>query len=130
MANEIHVDYKTGETLYAVRFQPGGNVFITDGSADQVWSDPTLYDVTMTENGNGGHYEGDFDASANITEGSYQVSVFLQTGASPANGDPQLYTGVIYWDGTSELTIFTIDSSINILTASESKQLNVYGEGE
>jgi hypothetical protein len=130
MANELQADYKTGETLYAARFQPEGNVFITDGSADQVWSDPTLYNVTMTENGNGGHYEGDFDASANIAEGTYQVTVFLQTGASPANGDPQLYKGEIYWDGTSELTIFTLDNSISILTASESKQLNIYGEGE
>jgi len=129
MSNEIHADYKTGETLYATRFQPDGNVFIADGSADQVWSDPTLYDVTMTENGDGGHYEGDFDASANIAAGTYQVTVFLQVGASPANGDPQLYKGEIYWDGDSELTIFTLDGSIDILIANSSK-VNVYGVGE
>jgi hypothetical protein len=84
----------------------------------------------MAENGNGGHYEGDFDASANIAAGTYQVTIFLQTGGSPANGDPQLYKGEIYWDGTAEISIFTLDNSINILTAAGSRVLNVYGVGE
>jgi hypothetical protein len=130
MANEIHADYKTGEILYATRFQPDGNVFITDGSADQVWSDPTLYNVPMTENGNGGHYEGDFDTLENIGAGVYQITVFLQTGGSPSNGDPQLYKGEIYWDGVAEITIFTLDIEISTLTVSQSRVLNVYGEGE
>ena len=130
MSNEIQADYKTGETLYATRSIPGGNVFITDGSSSQVWSDPTLYDVTMTENGNGGKYVGSFDASANISEGTYQVTVYLQTGGSPANGDPQLYRGEIYWDGTAEITIFTLDASLNVLAVGEVKVVNVFGPGE
>ena len=149
MANEIQADYKSGETLYATRFQPAGNVFITDGSADQVWSDPTLYDVPVTENGNGGHYEGDFDASANIAAGTYQVTVFLQTGVNPANGDPQLYKGEIFWDGTAEITIGTLDTTIeddvigggddtletisdqlDTVIAGTVSPINVYGEGE
>jgi hypothetical protein len=128
--NEIHADYTTGATLYATRFQPDGNVFVTSGSSDQVWSDPTLYNVTMTENGDGGHYEGDFDASGNIVAGVYQITIFLQTGATPANGDPQLYKGEIYWDGTEEINLFTLDEKIVEVFDSQAKQLNVYEVGE
>ena len=131
---EIHADYITGSTLYSCRFQPDGNVFLSSGASDEVWgaggNDASNYAVTMTEDGVGGHYSGEFDPSSNIAEGTYQVTVYLQTGGSPADSDTAIYKGEIYWDGTSEITIFTLDSDINILKLSSSKVLNIYGPGE
>jgi hypothetical protein len=124
--NEIPHDHLTGSTLYATRFQPDGNVFVTDGSSDEAWTDADLYDVTMTEDGVGGHYVGDFDTSGNITEGVYQVAVFLQEGGSPANSDFVIARGQISWDGTAEINGFTLDTSLTILSAQGSRVLNKY----
>ena len=134
MPNEIHADYITGSTLYSCRFQPDGNVFLPNGATDEVWGtggrDASDYDVTMTEDGVGGHYVGSFDPSSNIPEGTYQVTVFLQAGGAPVDSDTALFKGEIYWDGTSELTIFTLNNSISILTAAGSRVLNIFGPGE
>jgi hypothetical protein len=130
LAKELSFDYLTGSTLYAARFQLDGNVFVTSGLTDEVWATADLYDVEMTEDGIGGHYVGNFDTSENITEGVYQVTVYLQTGGSPANSDTAIGRGQMSWDGTAELNFFTIDNSINILTATGSKVLNIFGPGE
>ncbi len=149
MANEISWDFISGEVLYAARFQPDGNVFITDGSTDEVWATADDYDVTMTEDGVGGHYVGDFDTSANIAAGVYSVAIYLQDGGSPANADRAIAKGIMYWDGTDELNIFTLDTTINddvigadgdtleslsdqmdLLSSEDSKVLNVYRIGE
>ena len=101
-ADEIHVDYDSGFTLYAARFQPDGNVFVTDGTSDEVWATAGNYDVTMTENGTGGHYVGSFDTVPNIAAGTYKVTVFEQLGGSPADSDRAIYVGTIVWTGTAE----------------------------
>ena len=41
-----------------------------------------------------------------------------------------IYQGEISWDGTAEINIYTLDTSINVLTAAGSRVLNVYGAGE
>ncbi len=115
MPNEISVDYGTGFTLYAARFQPDGNVFVTTGASDEVWATADNYDVTMTEDGVGGHYVGDFDASANISAGVYDVAVYLQSGGSPANADTALFRGKIYWDGTTENDTQTMTSDLETI---------------
>ena len=124
--NELSFDTTSGGTLYAVRFQLDGNVFLTDGSADEVWSTATDYDVTMTEDGVGGHYVGSFDASGNITVGVYPVAVYLQSGGSPANSDIVLGRGIMYWDGTEEENVATIGDQMNVLAALQGRVLNVY----
>lgn len=116
MANEIFANYLTGQTLYSVRFQLDGNVFLTSGASDEVWGtggrDADNYDVTMTEDGAGGHYVGDFDTSGNIASGVYRDTVFLQDGGSPADTDFAISQGEIYWDGTAELNFFTLNTQI------------------
>lgn len=124
--NEISFDYSTGFTLYAARFQLDGNVFVTDGSADEVWSTAADYDVTMTEDGVGGHYTGSFDASSNIEAGVYPVAVYLRSGGSPANSDTALGRGIMYWDGEKEENIATIGDQMNVLAALQGRVLNVY----
>lgn len=109
MANEIGHNHISGETLYMCRFQPSGEVFITDGSSYEDWGDSGHdvddYDVAMTENGSGGHYVCDFDPSENIEEGSYRIAIYLQAGANPADSDICIAQGVIYWDGNAAVTI-------------------------
>ncbi len=151
MANEIAHNFPTGSTLYAARFQMDGDVFITTGASDETWgaggNDADDYDVTMTENGSGGHYVGSFDGSGNISAGVYKVTVYWQSGASPADGDLAIAQGVMYWDGTAEINTRTVDTKIDdevigddgdsntdlsgqmdVLSAQKSQVLNVYNE--
>lgn len=109
MANEIHVDYESGKTLYAVRFSSAGQVALSDGSSFENWGanshDADDYDVALTEIGSGGsHYVGAFDGSSNISAGRYCIVVFVQAGASPADGDKIIGSGEINWTGSGELT--------------------------
>lgn len=116
MADEITHNAVTGLTLYACRFQQNGDVFITDGSSDEVWGTAghtaDTYDVAMTEEDSCGHYKADFDASANIAAGVYQVVVYLQAGVNPADSDVPLAQGEICWDGSSEINLSTLTTFI------------------
>ncbi len=111
--NEVFHNFTTGNTLYSCVFQLDGNVFLSNGESDEVWGtggrDADDYDMTMTEDGVGGHYVGSFDAS--IPEGVYRVTVFLQAGANPVDADFPLAQGVIYWNGAAEVDIFTEQES-------------------
>lgn len=114
MSNEFVWDTTPGLNIYAIRWQPDGDVFITDGSADEAYgaggNDADDYDVTMSEVGaSSGHYVGHFDAGANIAAGIYPYTFYIRQGASPADSDRPIAKGIEYWDGTSEVT--------NIMTA-------------
>lgn len=129
--SEIHHNHASLNTLYFCAFQPDGNVFLTGGASDEVWGtggrDASDYAETMAEDGSGGHYIGTFTVAV---AGTYNVTVFLQDGVSPVDADIPLAQGEIYWDGTNELSLFTIDASLIALSAEGSKVLNIYGEGE
>jgi hypothetical protein len=132
MSNEITHNTKTGLTLYACRFQPDGDVFLTNGATDEVWGtagrDADDYDVTVTEEDGSGHYKGDFDTSANITvAAAYPVTVYRQLGANPADSDPAIAQGVIDWDGTAEITLVTLDADITLIVTNQDTVKNVYG---
>ena len=128
MSDEITHNAPTGLTLYACRFQPNGDVFLTNGATDEVWGtggrDADNYDVAMAEEGSSGHYKGNFDTSANISaEDSYPVTVYRQLGADPADGDPAIAQGEIDWDGTKEVTL--VDVGLDM-----TRVKNVYGKDE
>ena len=116
MANEVPYDITSGETLYHTRFQLNGDVFVTDGSSDESWgaggNTAADYDVTMPEKGSSGHYVGNFDTSNNIAAGEYRVTIRLQAGGNPADSDLRIARGTMYWDGTAEISIFTLDTTI------------------
>ncbi len=130
MANEIPKNYVSGRILYLTRFQLDGNVFLTNGASDEIWgaggNDADNYDVTMTEDGAGGHYVGNFDTSGNIVAGIYRVAVYLQAGGSPADSDFAIGEGEIYWDGSSEDNPSSISDQLNVLSAQGSRVLNKY----
>jgi len=133
MSDEITHNAPTGLTLYACRYQPNGDVFLTDGATDEVWGtagrDADDYDVAMTEEDGSGHYKGDFDTSTNITgAAAYPVTVYRQLGGSPADSDPALAQGIMNWDGTAELNFVTLDVSIAAVSIAQLAILNIYDE--
>jgi hypothetical protein len=105
MANEIHIDYASGNTLYAVVRNGAGDVWYITGQVFEVWGTGSRtaddYDISLTDK-NGSRYVGNFDN--NIPAGRYSVQVFLQAGANPADGDNLVGSNEIVWSGTGRLT--------------------------
>ena len=76
----------------------------------------------MTEQGSGsGHYTCQFDASANISAGIYRVVIYVQAGANPADSDVAkgaIGQGEGYWDGTSEIKLYSLNTDTGTLDTS------------
>jgi hypothetical protein len=106
MANEIHIDYESGNTLYAVVRDGGGKVWYVAGQVFEDWGtdshDAADYDIALTDK-SGARYVGDFDS--NIPAGRYTTQVFLQAGANPADTDSLVGAGLLIWTGGSVLTV-------------------------
>ena len=105
MANEIHVDYTSGNTLYAVVrnsvgevWYAGGQVFETWGTGGRAADD---YDISLIDK-SGNRYVGNFDS--NIPAGRYSIQIFSQAGANPADSDNLVGGGEIVWSGVGEVT--------------------------
>jgi len=108
MANEVHADHESGDSLYGVVYNSAGQANIAGGNTFEDWgdgaSDADTYDFAITEVGTGGvRYVGDFPSTI-TTAGIYSVVSFLKLGASPADGDDIIGGQTIYWSGTAELT--------------------------
>jgi len=105
MANEIQVDYASGNTLYAVIRNRAGQVWCAGQQAFETWGaggrGSEDYDLSLVDK-NGGRYVGDFDA--NIPAGSYAVQCSVQAGASPAETDTLADSRDIVWTGTAAVT--------------------------
>jgi len=106
MANEIHIDYPSGNTVYAVVRNTSGQVWYPSGQVFEDWGtngrDADDYDMTLTDK-SGDRYVGDFDA--NISAGRYTIQAFLQAGTNPADSDDLVGGGQIIWRGSGELTV-------------------------
>ena len=105
MANEIHVDYASGNTLYAVVRNNSGEVWYVAGEIFETWGtdgrDADDYDISLIDK-SGSKYVGNFDA--NIPAGRYCVQIFLQAGAGPTDGDSLIGSIEIFWSGTGKIT--------------------------
>ena len=114
MANEITHNYTSGLALYFCCFQQDGDVFLTGGASDEVWGTGGRtaddYDEAVTEEATSGHYKGSM--AAGVGAGVYQVQVRLRAGASPANSDIAIGQGEIYWTGSAEKNISTLDAHL------------------
>jgi len=107
MADEFYTTFGSGgETLYLMMrtlaglvWYPTGEVFETPGTGSRT---PADYDLTVTDCSYG-HYKASMDT--NITVGTYIWQIMLQAGASPADGDECINSGVIEWSGSAEETI-------------------------
>lgn len=109
MANEIHIDYASGHTVYASVRNRAGQVWCPAAQAFENWGDAGHdaddYDIALADKG-GSRYLGDFDAS--IPAGRYGVQCFAQAGAAPAPSDLLIDGRTIHWTGAAELTAMTI----------------------
>jgi hypothetical protein len=105
MANEIHLDYASGNSVYAVVRNVAGQVWYAVGAAFESWGNnghnADNYDISLTDK-SGSRYVGNFDA--NIPAGRYTVQMFLQAGANPADSDELIGGARIIWTGSAELT--------------------------
>jgi len=107
MANEFYTTFGSGgESLYLMMrtlaglvWYPTGEAFETPGTGSRT---PADYDLTVTDCSYG-HYKASMDT--NITVGTYIWQIMLQAGASPADGDECINSGVIEWSGSAEETI-------------------------
>jgi len=106
MANEIYMDYASGNTVYAVVRDSAGRVWYPVGQAFEDWGtsghDADSYDISLTDK-NGDRYVGDF--VANIPVGRYTIQAFLQAGSNPADTDDLVGGYEIIWRGSRELTV-------------------------
>jgi len=105
MANEIHVDYTSGNTLYAVVRNSVGEVWYAGGQVFESWGTGSRaaddYDISLTDK-SGNRYVGSFDS--NIPAGRYSIQIFSQAGANPADSDNLVGGGEIVWSGVGEVT--------------------------
>jgi hypothetical protein len=106
MANEIHVDYDSGNTVYAVIRNSAGQVWNPVAEAFEDWGtsghDAEDYALPLADKG-GSRYIGDFDV--NIPAGHYTIQAFLQAGAEPIDGDSLISRSDIIWRDNGVLTI-------------------------
>ena len=105
MANEIHADYASGNTLYAIVRDISGKVWYIAGEVFEAWGTDGRgaddYDIGLTDK-SGSRYVGNFDGT--IPVGRYSVQVFLQAGANPVNGDTIISSEEILWSGSGKIT--------------------------
>ena len=153
MANEIWHSADETWTLYALIWrQTDDKVYDAVAAANtfDTYTDADIldYDVPLTNHADSDYHSVDFPGD--ITAGVYRVQVMLQVGgAIDADLDYAIGQGEIYWDGTSELNSFTLNTQIeddvigadgdtledlsdqlDNLAAEGSRVLNVYGPGE
>jgi hypothetical protein len=106
MANEIHIDYSSGNTVYAVIRNSSAEVWNPTEEAFEVWGtngrNADDYDLPLTDKG-GSRYVGSFDAG--VPSGRYTIQAFLQAGDNPADGDTLVGAKTIIWCGSGELTV-------------------------
>lgn len=106
MANEIHIDYASGNTIYFVVRNGAGQVWNPAAGLFEDWGtdgrNADDYDLSLADKG-GSRYVGSFDA--NIAAGRYTTQAFLQAGANPADSDSLVASSRIIWRGSGELTV-------------------------
>ncbi len=130
MANEIHADYASGNSVYAVIRNGAGAVWCPAEQAFEDWGADAHtaadYALPLVDK-DGGRHVGDFDAD--VPPGSYHIQLFLQAGTSPADGDPFLSGRDITWTGQGELTALTILANKAVQNTT-TKTINYYADDD
>jgi len=106
MADEIQADYIPGGTLDHYAKDVSGDTWYPTGQVFEVWGggagrDATDYAVAMVGDA-GGNFVGDFDV--NTSAGHYYITTKIRAGANAADGDTVYGNGVLWWNGTAEVT--------------------------
>lgn len=103
MSNEIVGVTSVGEICYVLIRNSAAKYF--NGATFETYSagNYSAYDVTMTEVGSTGIYQGDFPVIITAA-GTYEFFLKRQQGGSPAEDDPIAGTGTVDWTGTASAT--------------------------
>jgi hypothetical protein len=105
MADEIQINYESGNDLYAMVRNTSGQVWLASVQEFEDYGDnghdADDYDIPLADK-SGDLYVGSFDD--NIPAGRYTVGVFLRGGDIPTDGDTIVGSGLLIWSGTAELT--------------------------
>lgn len=105
MANEIHINYASGNTLYAIVRNSAGDVWYVAGEIFEAWGTGGRtaddYDIGLADK-SGSRYVGSFDP--NTPPGRYSIQAFVQAGANPADGDSLVANDEIVWSATGRVT--------------------------
>jgi len=115
MANEIWHTFEEGNTLYALIWrQTDDKVWNNTDSQFDVYTDADIdkYDIVLANQVDSDYYSVDFPSA--VGAGIYRVQVMKQAGGSiDADDDMGVAQGELYWDGSAEIDLFTLDASIN-----------------
>ncbi len=115
MANEIWHTFEEGSTLYAIIWRKTDDkVWNNTDSQFDTYTDADIdkYDVVLANQVDSDYYSVDFPSA--IGAGVYRIQIMKQVGGSiDADADIGVAQGEIYWDGTAEIDIFTLDTTIN-----------------
>jgi len=109
MANEIQMPYTAaGQTLYAVIRDVNAQTWDNTAGAWEAYDTASLgdYDIPMSQQGTASrYYVATFPVT--IAAGRYYVTMFLQVGGSPAEGDKLLGHDRIDWNGSAIIGLYT-----------------------
>lgn len=156
MANEIWHSIDEAEILYALIWRKTDDkIYDAVAAADtfDTYTDADIddYNVELTNHVDSDYHTVDFPSD--IAAGVYRVQIFKQDSAvanTPhADDDIAVAQGEMYWDGSAELNMFTLNTKIDdeiigadgdtleslsdqldSLTSSAYKRTNKYGPGE
>lgn len=102
MAGELQADSGvTGQTVYFLVRSPSGTVWNGAALVTYVSGNFATYPVTGTEEGTSGYYTGNMPA---VAAGVYSVVAKKQAGGSPAETDPTVAQGDVWWSGAAVAT--------------------------
>ncbi len=114
ISNEIYHSFDEGETLYALIWRKSDDkVWNNTDSQFDTYTDTDIdkYDVVLANQVDSDYYSVDFpSAITDSTLQSYRVQIMHQVaGSINADNDRAIAQGEIFWDGTSETDIGTIN---------------------
>ena len=119
MANEIWHTYQEGLVLYALIWNKSDDTIwdVVAGAWD-TYTDVDIddYDLVLTNQVDSDYYSVDFPSG--IAAGIYHVQIMRQVGGTiHADNDVGVAQGVMYWDGSAEQDISTLDTLLDSIFA-------------
>jgi hypothetical protein len=131
MANEIWHSYEEGLTLYALIWNNADDtIWDVVASAWDTYTDADIddYDLVLTNQVDSDYYSVDFPSG--IAAGIYHVQIMRQIGgAIDADADVAVAQGVMYWDGSAEITLVTINSNVGQVHVVQDESPGAAGAG-
>ena len=117
MANEIWHSYDEAYDLYALIWRQTDDKVYDAGSGEfDTYTDADIddYDIPLANLADSDYHSVDFPV---IAAGVYHVQVLHQIGVIDADADIVVAQGEIYWDGTAEMNITTLDTLLDAIVA-------------